>query len=84
MNTNEPIKTASAQSLSTDGLGVNIWKDTYWKFTPDDPWGCEWRCIYCGAGDDDNHSYSCATGMHADKRGIAIPSVELRGAHEKR
>lgn len=40
----------------------------YWVHTPNDPWGCEQRCIHCGAGDDDSHSFSCPTNMHPDKR----------------
>ena len=26
-------------------------------------------CIYCGAGDDIHHSYTCPTGLHPDRRG---------------
>ena len=56
-------------------LSVGLATD-YWKATPNDPWGCERRCIHCGAGDDANHSYTCPTNMHPDKQAA---NVELRG-----
>ena len=29
---------------------------------------CSGRCRYCGAGDNYNHSFSCPTGLHPDRR----------------
>ena len=26
------------------------------------------RCYFCGAGDDNHHSFSCPTGLHEDRR----------------
>jgi hypothetical protein len=31
-------------------------------------WGEDGRCIFCGAGDDSHHSFTCETGFHPDKR----------------
>jgi hypothetical protein len=31
-------------------------------------WAEDGRCIYCGAGDDNHHSFECPTGLHPDVR----------------
>lgn len=71
MTTENIEEGTSGGSALTDGLGAN-----YWKATANDPWGCEKRCIYCGAGDDAHHSFSCETQLHPDKR---AHNVELSG-----
>lgn len=41
-------------------------------------WDAEHHCcIYCGAGNDAHHSYTCPTEMHPDKRN---PNNNLRDA----
>ena len=34
-------------------------------------WNDDHRCIFCGAGDDNHHSFSCETGFHPNRRSNA-------------
>ena len=37
------------------------------------------RCEYCGAGDDAHHSYTCPTGLHADRESRAVELLRELG-----